>query len=324
MRVTVVLIAVVLTSCGSPAAAPTASPSPSGPPSPLSRAPLEACGTVKAWTAPTDSQPGSITFGTQTHSVNAGTRHGQTGFTPTVGRDMCLFGGLDGQTATSHGATTVESPFCGAVLAFTPATAATAGSIVVLHFAAATLAVPAGIDLGRPPSGARRCLTVGVDAAGDPLARGPAGPSILDMELDLWCGSVKTYAAGSVIAIGSKRWDMAAGAAYQSAAVNPPDRTEPGKPTCLTAAIDDSGLITRYTTKDMPTQEGGTVTSYTAPTATAPGTLVFSYKFVRAVAAGASLSGMEPGTHVCVKDGLDAAGDRVVTAAIDCPPVQVN
>lgn len=324
MRFAVVFVAMVMASCGSPAAAPLASAAPSAPPSPLSLAPIEACGTVKAWIAPTDTQVGSIAIGTRTYSVNVGTRHGQTGFTPTVGKDMCLFGGLDGQTAASHGATVIESPFCGAVLAFSAPTASAAGSIAVLQFAAATLAVPPGVDLGRPPPGARRCFTVGVDAAGDAVVRGRAGPSILDLDLDLWCGTVKTYAAGSAIAIGSKRWAMAPGAAYQTAAVNPPDRTEPGKPTCLTAAIDDSGRITRYRTNDMPAQESGLVTSYNAPTATTPGTLVFSYKYVRFVAPATTLVGLQPGKHACVREGLDAAGDRVVTAVIDCPPVQVN
>ena len=279
---------------------------------------------MKAWTPPTATQTGSIILGTHSHSVNAGTGHGQTGFTPTVGKDMCLFGGLDGQTAASHGAGPVESPFCGAVLAFVAATPSATGSVTVLHFAAATLSVPSGVDLGRPPAGARRCFTVGVDAAGNSLVRGAANPSILDLESQLWCGAVKTYVPGRVIAIGSRRWDMAPGAGFQSAAVNPPERTEAGKPTCLTAAIDDRGQVTRYRTDDMPLLESGVVTSYTAPTATARGILVFSYKYVRAVAPTTTAYALALGMRVCVTHALDDSGDRVVTGIIDCPPVQVN
>src|SRR5207247_3529821 len=115
----------LLAACGTvaiPAAAPTPAPTPTAP-AVLTLAPLEACGTVKAWAPPTATRSGSITLGSKTHSANAGTNHGATGFVVTVGTDMCLFGGLDGQTAPYHGATRIDSPFCGAVLAFTPATA---------------------------------------------------------------------------------------------------------------------------------------------------------------------------------------------------------
>src|SRR5258707_12513154 len=99
------------------------------------------------------------------------------------------------------------------------------------------------------------------------------------MESSLWCGAVGSYAAGSGIGIGSKQWQMAAGVAYDTAGPNPPDRTSVGKPTCLTAALDDQSRITRYLTSDMPQGESGMVTSYQPPTATASGTLVYSYKY---------------------------------------------
>src|SRR5258708_37739636 len=148
------------------------------------------------------------------------------------------------------------------------------------------------------------------------------------MESALWCGQVIRSATAAVgrpgeIAIGSKSWLIGDGTAYESAGPNPPDRTNVGKPTCLTAAIDDAGRITRYLTSDMPQQEGGIVTTYTPPTTTAPGTLVFSYKYVRMVAAGIVLEGVELGRNTCVKLGLDAAGDRIVSGGVACGGVGV-
>ena len=144
-------LAALLCACGA-VASPLASPTPaatSTAPAALMRAPLEACGTVTAWMPPTATRAGSVTIGSTTHGVNAGTNHGATGFVVKTGTDMCLFGGLDGQTAQYHGATVIDSPFCGAVLALTPAAKAV-GSITLLHFAAVTLGIPPGMDLGTP------------------------------------------------------------------------------------------------------------------------------------------------------------------------------
>jgi len=312
-------LSILLAACGT-VAIPAAAPTPSAP-AVLLRAPTEACGAVKAWTPPTSTQAGSITLGSTSHTVNAGTNHGATGFVVKPGSDMCLFGGLDGQTSISHGATVIESPFCGAVLAFTPATASLAGSVTLLHFAAISLPVPAGIDLGTPRLGVRRCVSVGTTSTGDAAVRGRAAPSILDMEQGLWCGAVASYAAGSSIAIGSKRWEMAAGTAYDTVGPNGPDRTAGGKPMCLTAALDDAGRITRYLTSEMPTGETGLVTSYSPATAASTGTLVFSYKYVRTIAAGVVLDGVELGKRICVKRGLNASGDGVITGSAVCEGV---
>ena len=87
---------------------------------------------------------------------------------------------------------------------------------------------------------------------------------------------------------------------------------------CLAAALDDQGRITRYLTSEMPPGEGGLVTTYVPSTAATTGTLVFSYKYVRTVAAGTTLQGLEVGKYACVTLGLDAAGDRVVTGSVAC------
>jgi len=321
MRRRLVCLAVLLCACCAcgtvaPAAAPTPIPTATAPAA-LRLAPLEACGTVKAWTAPTATRAGSVTIGSKTHAVNAGTNHGATGFVVSAGQDRCLFGGLDGQTQPYHGATPIDSPFCGAVLAFTPATATAAGSITILHVAAAALAIPAGTDLGTPPLGTRRCVTVGTTSSGDALVRARAAPSILDMEPHLWCGAVKSYAAGSAIAIGSKRWEMAGTVPYDTAGPNGPDRTAAGTAMCLTAALDDQGRITRYLTSDLPMSEGGFVTSYAAATPAAAGTLVFSYRYVRTIERGTDLD-VKAGAYACVKLALDDAGDAVITGTIAC------
>lgn len=299
---------------------PAAAPTP-GAPEALLTVPTEVCGTVKAWTPPTTSQAGSITIGSKSHVVDPGTNHGATGFVVKTGTAMCVFGGLDGQTAASHGATVIDAPSCGAVLAFTAATASTAGSLTLLHFASLTLPIPARVDLGTPRLGVRRCVTVGVTESGDAEVRDLAAPSILDMESNLWCGAIGSYAAGSSISIGSKRWEMAAGTAYDTAGPNGPDRTSSGKPMCLTAALDDQGRITRYLTSEMPTTESGLVTSYTSATAASTSTLVFSYKYVRTIAVGVELTDVTVGAHTCVKRGLDPAGDEVITGSTDCGAV---
>jgi hypothetical protein len=320
VRRTFACLAVLLSACGTvgtPVAAPTPTPTPTAPTA-LTRAPLEACGTVKAWIAPTATTAGSVTIGSKTHTVNPGTNHGATGFVVTAGADMCLFGGLDGQPTPYHGATRVDSPFCGAVLAFTAATTSSAGSITLLHFAAVTMEMPGGTDLGRPTLGMRRCVATATAPAGDLVVTGRAAPTILDMESSLWCGVVKSYAAGATIAIGSKQWQMAAGTAYDTAGPNPPDRTAVGQRACLTAAVDDQGRITRYLTSDMPAAEGGLVTTYEPATATTPGTLVFSYKYVRSIAAGTTLEGITIGKTACVTRGVDVAGDAVITGTMAC------
>jgi hypothetical protein len=320
MRRTLAALAVFVSACGpvtvAPAAAPTPIPTATAPAA-LMQAPLEACGTVKAWTAPTATQPGSITIGSQTHTVNAGTNHGATGFVVAAGQDLCLFGGLDGQTQPYHGATRIDSPFCGAVLGFTPATATSSGSVTILHFAAATLTIAPATDLGTPPLGTKRCVTIAMTAAGDAVVHGRTTPEISEMDIDLGCGTVKSYVVGSQIVIGSKRWEMVGGIAYDTAGPNGPDRTTDGKPMCLIAALDDHGRITRYLTNDMPPAEGGLVTGYTAATAGASGTLVFSYKYVRTIAPRTSLD-LTVGAYACVTRGLDAAGDGVITGSVAC------
>jgi hypothetical protein len=326
-----IVLVVLLGACGTvaiPAPSPTVAPTPTAP-AVLLQAPLEACGTVRAWTAPTATEPGSITLGSRTHSVNAGTSHGSTGFTVKPGTDMCLFGGLDGQTAASVGATPIDSPFCGAVLAFTPASAAAAGSVTVLHFAAATLTVPAGIDLGTPPLGVRRCYTVATDTAGGAIVKERVRGSVLEMDLSLWCGTVKTYRSATAtvpgaLGIGSKSWLIGGGVAHESAYPKyRGDQTTMGEPTCLAGAIDDTGRLDRYLTSAMPDTEGGRVTSYLPATADRQGTLVFSYRYVRPIAPGVTLEA-KPGTYVCVTQGLDPSGDRVVTGSIPCPGPRVN
>lgn len=318
MRRTLASLAVLLSACGAvaPAAAPTPVPTATAP-AVLLQAPLEACGTVKTWTAPTATEAGSVTIGSKSHTVNVGTNHGATGFVVTVGQDMCLFGGLDDQRQPYHGATRIDSPFCGAVLAFTAATASAPGSITILHFAVTDLRIEPGADLGTPPLGIKRCVTVVTTPAGDAVVRGRGTPAAAEMDLDLGCGAVKSHMAGSEIAIGSKRWEMTSGIAYDTAGPNGPDRTTAGKAMCLTAALDDQRRITRYLTSEMPANEGGLVTAYVAATATTRGTLVFHYRYARAIAPGTSLDATV-GTYICVKRELDAAGDGVITGSMAC------
>ena len=90
---------------------------------------------------------------------------------------------------------------------------------------------------------------------------------------------------------------------------------------CLTAALDDQGRITRYLTNEMPIAEGGLVTSYAAATAGSPGALVFYYKYARVIAAGTTLEA-KVGAYACVKRGLDAAGDAVITGTMICEGVR--
>lgn len=322
------LFAAACASVPLPAAAPTPAPTPTAPVA-LAGAPLEACGRLTRWIPPTATGAGSVTIGSATHSVDPGAAHRETGFEPAVGVDLCLFGGLDGQTAVSVGAGPIESPFCGPVVAFTPPFAATAGSVTILHFAAATLRIPPGVDIGTPPLGARRCFSVATDTAGDATVRARVIGSAVEMDLPLWCGTVTAYRPATAteagtLGVGSKTWLIAAGIAHDSAYPKyRGDQTKTGEPMCLAGAVDDAGRLIRYFTSGMPDKEGGRVTSYIPATADRQGTLVLSYRYLRAVARGATLDA-RPGAYACVRYGLDATGDRVATGTLPCPEVQVN
>ncbi len=326
----VLLLIALAAACGSPLPSGAGAPGPSPSSTPAAATgPIEACGTVRAWAPPSETAAGSVTLGTRTYTVGAGTRHGATGFVPTVGQDMCLFGGLDGDSAVSHGATALDRPFCGKLVAFTGPAAQQPGSLTLLHFAFATLPIPPGTDLGTPLVGARRCFDVAVDAAGDPSVMARRSDPRFELET-LWCGRVTAYGPATAtepgrLTIGTRSWSIAPGIAHDTEYPKyRGDQTELGQARCLTGAVDDAGRLVRYLTSEMPSREGGLVTAYTPATADRPGALTFSLRYERIVAAGAALEGVKLGAQLCVAEDLDAGGDRVVTGTFVCEPARVG
>jgi len=134
------------------------------------------CGTVTAYTAPTASVAGSIRLGTRTFVLAAGTSRGDTGPTQiAIGTNLCVNGQRDaGGTFTGSW---LISPLghaqCGQVVAFTPATATTAGSIKI---EVVELPVAAGLTLSQSQVTGAQCFTLGVNAQGDVQVAAYAGP----------------------------------------------------------------------------------------------------------------------------------------------------
>lgn len=135
------------------------------------------CGVVKAYTAATQASDGSVTIGSRTVAIAAGTQNQGT-HEPTVGQKRCVMGETDAQgrfVVLSVEASLIDSA-CGEVLAFTPATSANDGSLT-LQVAArppVTYVVPAGTQLPPDTSSGQHCFSLDVNAAGDAIVTGIA------------------------------------------------------------------------------------------------------------------------------------------------------
>ena len=138
---------------------------------------LGVCGVVKAYTAPTAAGDGTVTIGTRTLGIAAGTKVEGT-HAPTLGEKRCVGGNTDSQgrfTTLSIEASLIESA-CGVVTAFTPASATRDGSLTLQLAARPPVAyvVPAATQLPPDFGSGQRCVALAVNAAGNAIVTGTA------------------------------------------------------------------------------------------------------------------------------------------------------
>ncbi len=141
--------------------------------SPFTLAPVSVCGAVSAYVPATASTAGSITVGGQTYGIAPGfTISGSSLLAIGASQSVCLSATLNGAgqiTSGSIGGNATSTPtvdVCGAVTAYTPATATAGGTITV---AGRTLVINAGtsfVGASQPATGMSVCLTLVVDSTG--------------------------------------------------------------------------------------------------------------------------------------------------------------
>jgi len=127
------------------------------------------CGKVTSYTAPTATTEGSIGIGTTTFVLRAGSISPGSSPPPVaVGSVTCVDGRRDASGAfTSFGITlTDDGRICGPVTAFTPASAASRGSITLaIGQISPTLLVRAGVSLSSAQTTGGQCFKWAVSSA---------------------------------------------------------------------------------------------------------------------------------------------------------------
>jgi len=239
---------------------------------------VHVCGTVSAYTAAGVLTPGTITIGGQTFAISPNTTLAGT---VTVNTPGCLDANLSptgsitaGGLTSGSGGPTVNMNVCGTVVSYTAATATAPGSINIngLPYTIAANTILQGSAL--LTTGANVCLNANVDASGL-IHSGTASANAGATATVHICGTVSAYTAAGLATPGS----ITIGG--QTFAINP-NTTLTGTvtvntPGCLDANLSPTGSITGGgLTSGGPTVNMnvcGTVVSYTAATATAPGNI---------------------------------------------------
>ncbi|HYV22815.1 MAG TPA: hypothetical protein VEN31_09195 [Candidatus Bathyarchaeia archaeon] len=139
---------------------------------------IATCGSVRTFSEPTPTVPGSVTIGTATFALHSGDRLPSS--TP-VGALMCI-----NQTVTTSGPVlaliAMPSPICGEVLGIPAGTRPERG--VLIDIATTTpdlrIALPASASLGFvfPGRSTVACFEVGLDANGNALATRVMGATV--------------------------------------------------------------------------------------------------------------------------------------------------
>ena len=137
---------------------------------------ISPCGTVKSYTQATPTAAGSITIGSATRAIAAGTSYtgdpaGDRTDRTTVGSNMCLEGTLgDTRAIIDYLTTAMPIELAGTASEYTPPAGPSAGVIVLSYRSHSELRVPPtiadAVDLGR----GSYCYSVGVDVFGDAIA----------------------------------------------------------------------------------------------------------------------------------------------------------
>ncbi len=326
---------------GRACAAVTPTPTPKPTPAPLAgpipwRAigGVEACGTVRSFAAPTSSAAGQLSIGSRTFGLAPGYGYRGTGFVPTSGMDMCVWGGLGDPSGVESGAGPLDHSTCGYVVD-RPApdrlvlmTRRDRGLLTL------TVAATAGIaaDISRTHL---RCFDVAVDPSGDAQLIGRTPSSTLTSREEVGCGTVKLYvpptvsSAGS-ISLGSRTYPIRAGVSYSGdPAGQRIDPVRPGVALCLNAVIEDDETISAHGPDRVLGTAGslecGQVVIYRAPTTSTPGEVrLYVGSSTKAIPIGVDVLDDSP-SYRCFALELDARGDLVVARRTDrLPPVATS
>lgn len=136
------------------------------------------CGRVGTYTAATATNPGSLTVGSRTFVVAAGTAESSVNAPIRVGTAQCISGERSANGNLSAIAASAFPPsYCGVVSAFVAPTASAKGSITLGTTAQITFDIPAGSALASVPNYA--CVSLVLDASGDAIVSGPVStPSV--------------------------------------------------------------------------------------------------------------------------------------------------
>ncbi|HET7452492.1 MAG TPA: DUF5666 domain-containing protein, partial [Thermoanaerobaculia bacterium] len=278
---------------------------------------VHVCGVVSAYTAATATAPGSITIGGQTFPIAIGTTISNADLI-TAGADLCLAATVDGAgqivlpSSVSANATTTVT-ICGVVSAYTAATAAAPGSITI---GGRTFTIAAGTTISNADlitAGADLCLAATVDGAGQIVL--PSSVSANASTTVTICGVVSAYTAATAtlpgsITIDGRHLTIAAGSTIANA-----DQIALGAALCLHATLNGAGQIIAPSSVSADVQSMvsvcGTVTAFTAATATAPGSITIDGQTFT-IAAGTQLDGtgtIHVGADFCLHATLDVSGE---------------
>lgn len=290
---------------------------------------VEVCGTLRAYSAPTPSAPGSVQIGTQTYEIAPATTVGNGGVQIGVGRDLCATGSL-----AAAGAQLVRLTFfamltgdrvCGNIVP--------SSSNVVLRadFGELTLVPASGVTGDN--DNMRVCYGFSVDRQSGALTATQKIAArtnvVTDLERATKCGRVNTYAPATSatsgqLTIGSRSFRIAAGTTYTGdPAGDRTDRTKVGEGMCLSATLDPGGAIVQYLTRPIDTNIAATAVQYTPPSGPGEvGIAILSYQSRFELVIPASLDAtldLARGSY-CFTTSVNAAGDLTAYAVRDCSP----
>ncbi|MEP7336692.1 MAG: hypothetical protein ABI977_02925, partial [Acidobacteriota bacterium] len=272
-----------------------------------------------AFTAATAGAPGSITIGGVTFPIAIGTTLTGQGLIA-VGANLCLAATLDvtGQiilpsSITASVNTTIN--ICGVVTAFTAATAGAPGSITI---GGTTFPIAAGTTLagqGLITVGANLCLAATLNVTGQIIV--PSSVTVgVGMTLNI-CGVVTAFTAATAgapgsITIGGVTFPIAAGTTLAGQGL-----ITVGANLCLGATLNVTGQIILPSTVTVNANVGttlcGTVTAFTAATATTPGSITVG-GVTLVIAPGTTIGGgpIIIGTTICITITLNPFGQIIV------------
>ena len=144
------------------------------------------CGLVSAWTRPTASAAGSITVGTRTFAIAAGTTYSTVNAAPILGQPACLGGSLDANGVLIEYAAQPGLPGCisGAIDRYVAPTPSSAGEV---HFVIPTpppltdysyrYVIPAGTPMPANANDGAHCFTLALAPSGDVFVAGAQVPA---------------------------------------------------------------------------------------------------------------------------------------------------